>query len=163
MTKLKMLIILMIFALLTGCNQCQTDPEPQPQPNPEPQPGNRAVIVGINAYPNAPLSGCVNDALNMKDLLITQYSFKEDQIKMLTDSNATTESILTAMVWLTEDVKEGDKRLFHYSGHGAEYVDTKLHQIICPVDFDWTPQHMITDTQFVAVFSKYQTMCCLTG
>ncbi|HET7402221.1 MAG TPA: caspase family protein, partial [Usitatibacter sp.] len=31
---------------------------------------NRALLVGINAYPGQPLNGCVNDVKDMAGLLV---------------------------------------------------------------------------------------------
>lgn len=123
---------------------------------------DKALLVGINAYPGAPLNGCVNDVNDMKAYLMAYQGFREDQIKLIIDKDATTNNILLALKWLTEDAKNGDRRLFHFSGHGAEYPGgfdainqpDGLNQIVCPVDFDWTEKHMITDAQFKWIFGK---------
>jgi metacaspase-1 len=119
----------------------------------------KALLVGINKYPSAPLSGCVNDVTDMKAILIANYGFADGDIKLLKDGDATTENILKGLAWLTAGTKSGDTRFFHYSGHGAEYAGGDVtqqpngqNQIICPVDFDWTEAHMIKDVQFVDVF-----------
>jgi hypothetical protein len=124
------------------------------------QMGNKkALLVGINAYPGARLSGCVNDAHNLKNMLIERYGFSASQIKMLTDKDATTKSILSSLDWL-KDSKAGDTIFFAYSGHGAQTPTSSpdeldnLSEVICPVDFDWSPRYMITDKQFVTIFSQ---------
>jgi hypothetical protein len=142
-------------------------PETTPAPTPPlilPQagPGDKALCVGINAYPGCPLNGCVNDANDMHDYLIKWEGFKPEQIKVLTDADATCANITAGLNWLVADAKPGDRRLFHYSGHGAEDAvadfqndPDHLNQMICPVDFDWTAQHEIIDKQFVEIFKAF--------
>ncbi|MFA6923754.1 MAG: caspase family protein [Bacteroidales bacterium] len=121
---------------------------------------NRALLVGINKYPGAPLSGCVNDITDMANFLVKNCKFKMQEIRLLTDSRATAKEILARLKWLITGVKKGDRILFHYSGHGAQVVtrDKKgevdgKDEVICPVDFDWTDKHMIRDKDFAKLFS----------
>ena len=37
---------------------------------------DKALLVGINAYPRAPLRGCVNDVIDFANLLVKKYGFK---------------------------------------------------------------------------------------
>lgn len=137
------------------------NPAPIPTPAPVQTGGNmaKALLVGINRYPGCPLQGCVNDVLNMKAYIMQKFGFTEDQICVLTDEAATTANILAKLEWLI-DVKPGDRVLFHYSGHGATFYTGRadkpsgVSEVICPVDFDWSPAHMITDQTFVQVFSR---------
>jgi hypothetical protein len=122
--------------------------------------GGRFLLCGINAYPSAPLSGCVNDVTDMAHKLVTECGVKEENIRLLNDARATTSAIIERCNWLTQ-VSPGDDVFFHYSGHGAQ-VPTRndaseidnLSEVICPVDFDWSPERMITDKQFVEIFKK---------
>lgn len=121
---------------------------------------NKALLVGINAYPGAPLSGCINDIEDMSSFLVGNCGFKCSDIRMLSDSRATTAAILDRLNWLVTGLKAGDRVLFHYSGHGAQ-VPTRnpageldgLDEVICPVDFDWTDAHLIRDKQFNTLFA----------
>ena len=122
---------------------------------------NRALLVGINEYPGCPLAGCVNDVTNMAAYLVAKQGFAQADIRLLTDGRATTAAILSRLAWLIQGAKAGDRILFHYSGHGAtvacrnaaDEVDG-VDDVICPVDFDWSAQRMITDKQFLAIFSQ---------
>ena len=132
---------------------------PQPvQPNGGSMPA-KALLVGINSYPGYPLSGCVNDVANVANLLMQNYGFSQDQICILRDRDATTANILAKLEWLVS-VNPGDRVLFWYSGHGAQYATggtgepDGLSELMCPVDFDWSPQHMIIDKQLVQIFSR---------
>ncbi len=120
----------------------------------------RALFVGINAYPNgAALPDCVLDVTRMESWLKTQAAiFPNPEIHRLRDEKATTANIERELLWLTSGLQAGDKIVFDYSGHGAETIESVSgqpdghSQCICPVDFDWTPGHMITDTKFRMFF-----------
>jgi hypothetical protein len=122
---------------------------------------DKALLVGINTYPGAPLNGCVNDVNDMVKFIRQSCGFTLTSIKLLVNGDATTLAILTNLQWLVKDARPGDRLLFHYSGHGAQ-VPTKdrkgevdgLDEVICPVDFDWSDPHMIRDKQFRAIFGS---------
>lgn len=139
--------------LVSGCNDGKKIDNP-PQNS---TPTRRALLIGINAYPEpATLAGCVNDSHDFRDLLKTHYGYKDDEILIINDKNATTAEIWVGLKWLTAGANAGDKRFFSYSGHGAEFVSQYgvVHQIICPVDFDWSEAHMIKDIEFKEHFQK---------
>jgi hypothetical protein len=120
---------------------------------------DKALLVGINAYPGAPLQGCVNDVNNMAGLLVKKYKFPAENVRLLCDKRATTAAIRERLHWLVSDLKPGSRVLFHYSGHGAQTA-TRAHsgevdgldEVICPVDFDWSDAHMIRDKEFYEIF-----------
>jgi len=122
---------------------------------------NRAVLVGINAYPGAELRGCVNDVTDMAEFLVSHCAFEEDEIRLLTDGRATTDAIKERLTWLLNGLKAGDRVVFHYSGHGAQFPVrdaggsvVRVDECICPVDFDWTEQHAIRDKEFAVLFKS---------
>lgn len=120
----------------------------------------KALIIGVNAYPDAPLSGCANDARNYKSLLLSRYGFDDRSILMLLNEGAKTDSIKEGLKWLCKDVQAGQSVLFAYSGHGAQIPTDDpgetdgLSEVICPQDFDWSPERMLTDKQFVEIFKS---------
>lgn len=92
----------------------------------------RALLVGIN-YPGsrAALRGCVNDALNMKKLLL-RSGFVDDSSHMVVlsddrgdrrDRLPTASNIRKGMQWLIHNSSPGDILFFHFSGHGAQVPD----------------------------------------
>lgn len=123
---------------------------------------DRALLVGINKYPGAPLSGCVNDVLDMARFITTSVvKFDPANVRLLTDARATTKEILARLEWLVTGLRPGNRILFHYSGHGAQVATRAgsgeldgLDEVICPVDFDWSDPHMIRDKQFHTLFDK---------
>ncbi len=136
-------------------------PATGPPETPAPTVTRLAVLIGINDYPGAQLNGCVNDVLNIKKLLIDNYGFKESEIVLILNGEATTARFLKALEQLSTNVKPGDLRLLWYSGHGALYPQMeangteKIVQVLCPVDFDWTEPRMIQDAQVRAQFAKF--------
>ncbi len=77
----------------------------------------KALLVGINAYPGAPLRGCINDVNQMRELLTTCYGFAEADLKFLLDGDATLEGIKAGLEWLAQGGADPDAvRVFHYLG-----------------------------------------------
>lgn len=122
---------------------------------------DKALLVGINRYPAAPLRGCANDISDMADFVVKRCGFAMNDVRLLADERATTSEILERLNWLVDGVSPGDRILFHYSGHGAQMA-TRDHQgeidgldeVICPVDFDWTDGHVIRDKDFSRIFAS---------
>ncbi len=81
----------------------------------------KALIVGIDDYPSAPLSGCVNDANKMEEVLKKHQdgSRNFDCKKLITPDHRITRSSLKKHV---EDLfaYQTDVALFYFSGHGTE-------------------------------------------
>jgi hypothetical protein len=124
---------------------------------------NKALLVGINKYPDPrnELRGCVNDILEMEHFIAERSKvYSKQNIKKLTNKDATKKGILTQLKWLIEDAEAGDQLLFHYSGHGAQ-APTKfnslekdgLDEIICPYDFDGTNNTSLRDKEFAQLFA----------
>ena len=106
----------------------------------------RALLVGINRYPDPAhrLNGCVNDARQVRALLLQHYGFEPSALTLLLDAQATTGAIRSGLRWLVEGARPGDVLVFHYSGHGSQVPDRDgdetadgLDEIICPYDLDW--------------------------
>ncbi len=107
---------------------------------------SKALLVGLNAYPNPSnsLRGCLNDVLQMSRMLQESFRFDDPrQIRVLTDHRATTSAIKERLRWLVDSARAGDVLVFHYSGHGSQVPDRHgdesdgLDEIICPYDLDW--------------------------
>ena len=125
-------------------------------------PERRALLVGINAYPNPAnrLEGCVNDVFLVSSLL-QECGFQPEEIRVVLDERATTSNILERLHWLLDDVRPDDERVLFYSGHGAQIPAYGAHQevdhlneCLVPWDFDWSLEHAITDKQFVSFYSQ---------
>lgn len=81
---------------------------------------SHALIIGINEYAHAsPLSYAVSDALAIKEILVTDFNFKEKNVALLTDANATRHAILQSFLRLAaDDVALDDRVIVFFAGHG---------------------------------------------
>ena len=127
---------------------------------------NKALLVGINAYPNPSnhLRGCINDIVDMEYFIASKNKvYPKENIRTLTDSSATKKNMLSALNWLLLGASAGDQILFQYSGHGAQ-IPSKSHaiekdgldEIICPYDFrgEHAAETAISDKEFAKIFAK---------
>ncbi len=116
---------------------------------------NCAVLVGINQYPypNA-LNGCLNDVSLIEAEIENALGFPRSGIQKLLDTSATANAIRNTLREAVSQLHEGDKFLFWYSGHGAQLVDGDIAtDVICPVDFEFTPETSVTVSDFHAIFA----------
>jgi hypothetical protein len=122
----------------------------------------KALLVGINEYPDPKmrLEGCVNDVFQMSATL-QQCGVPANDIRVCLDDRATAEGIMTRLEWLLDDPKPGDELIFYYSGHGArvpeygENLEPDQHiETLVPWDFDWKPEHYISDDQIFGLYSQ---------
>jgi len=123
-------------------------------------PQEKALLFGLNKYPGAPLAGCVNDVEDMANLQVDRYGWDPGHVRLLTDARCKRKEMLHRMEWLV-DVKKGDRVLFHQSGHGVQWPSRShsgepdgLLEAFCPIDFWWGLEGMITDKQYVEIFSR---------
>lgn len=126
------------------------------------KPQRRALLVGINDYPNPSdrLEGCVNDVYRMSEVL-QELGFQPENIRVVLNDRATAAGIRERLEWLLDDAGDGDDRFFFYSGHGAQMpgyggrgeVD-HTDECLVPYDFDWTKERAVTDDWFCQLYSQ---------
>ena len=131
------------------------------------KPKRRALLVGINDYPDPAnrLEGCVNDVFLMSSVL-QESGFAPEDIRVVLNERATAAAIVDRLHWLLDDVETADERVLFYSGHGAQMpvygvsdeVD-HMNECLVPYDFDWTPQHAVTDKHFYNLYSQLPYDC----
>ena len=105
----------------------------------------KALLIGINRYriPGADLRGCVNDVQNIQGVLTQYYGFEAQEIKIVTDYEATKQAVQTEIATLLSKARRGDVLFLHYSGHGSNVPDKNgdeadfRDEILCPTDLDW--------------------------
>lgn len=143
------------------------------------EPRRRALLVGINDYPDpaAQLHGCVNDVFLLSAVL-QECAFEAEDIRLVLNERATAEGIMERLHWLLDDAAPGDELVFFYSGHGAQLptygegdqIDRRDETLV-PWDFDWSPETSITDDTIFEFYSQlpYETKllmmfdCCHSG
>ena len=104
--------------------------------------GRRALLIGIDAYQSvSPLNGPVNDANDMAAFLVERAGFRQGDLRLLLDGEATRANILAAIeTWLIEGTQPGDDVVLYFSGHGFQQPDTdgdetdQLDETLVPVD-----------------------------
>ena len=84
---------------------------------------SHALLVGVNRYPGMPgkdLQFALNDVLDMADILVKSYGFRPENVRILTDAQATLAGIKGALVELADSRRVGpeDRALVYFSGHG---------------------------------------------
>jgi hypothetical protein len=140
----------------------------------------RALLIGINDYPNPDnrLEGCVNDVFRMSAAL-QHIGFESGEIRTVLNDRATAAGIRERYAWLLEDPQPGDVRVLFFSGHGAqipdysadETVDHKDETLVA-YDFDWNDRAThLADDDFNALYAQlpYQMTfaaffdCCHSG
>ena len=84
-----------------------------------------AVLVAINAYGGSFLPYSINEITQFKNTLLDGGNWKESNILMLTDEEATINGIITSIEWLESNADENDVSLFYFVGHGKKSGDTE--------------------------------------
>ncbi|GJN03533.1 hypothetical protein PR202_ga20988 [Eleusine coracana subsp. coracana] len=116
-----------------------------------------ATLVGCNyvGTEEPVLQGCINDALAMRDLLVTRFGFAPADVTVLTDDaddaavRPTGVNIRRTLADMVARAAPGDVLFFHFSGHGTLIDPVKpYHQCgkgetIVPCD-----SNLITDVDF---------------
>lgn len=143
------------------------------------RPRRRALLVGINEYPDEAnrLEGCVNDVFLMSSVL-QEIGFQPEEIRVVLDDRATARGIRHRLDWLLDETRAGDQRVFFYSGHGAQIsgygvkdeVD-RIDECLVPHDFDWSPERAVLDDELYELYSQlpYESQfymfldCCHSG
>ncbi|MGY2995048.1 caspase family protein [Mesorhizobium sp. URHB0026] len=92
---------------------------------------DRAMVIGVGQYPGllgpdgqaggVNLAGPPIDAQNVASMLVRDLGYREEDVKILIDAQASRATILdTFQTWLIDGTAPGDRVFFYFSGHGAE-------------------------------------------
>lgn len=83
-----------------------------------------ALLVGINAYAQHPLKGCLQDLQLQKQLLVHRFGFAPEDVVLLTDGAATRDNLEEKFEkFLHLEAGKEDLVLFHFSGYGRRLFD----------------------------------------
>lgn len=118
----------------------------------------RALCVGINDYPAAPLSGCVADAESWSRCL----SGAGFAVTRLLNERATRAGIVAGLEQMIGSSRSGDVLVFQYSGHGTQVPDDSgdeadgdtpgLDEALCP--FDYAAGALLIDDDIGRLFAR---------
>ena len=110
----------------------------------------RALLIGCNysTIPGAQLKGCINDVVNVRNMLVDAYGYSVQNMVVLRDDNpesATTmptrSNILAGLKDIVAKSVAGDEIWIHFSGHGTQVNDKSANpdeaqdETIVPCDF----------------------------
>jgi hypothetical protein len=109
----------------------------------------KALLVGCNytSTPSIRLQGCINDVLNISEVLTNAFDYDLKNIMVLRDDNnnastmPTRANILNNLMNLVNQSANLKEIWFHYSGHGSQVRDANrdeadgLDEVIVPVDY----------------------------
>ena len=96
-----------------------------------------ALIIGIGTYKNlGPLNNAENDAIELKNILIKKYGYKEKNIKLLLGKNATRDNINDTLYEYVNIAMNDDSLLFFYAGHGTTILDNSNNNVGYLVPYD---------------------------
>ena len=124
----------------------------------------RVLLIGINRYKDSRLNipGCVEDANETANFIKKKYGFKDEEIKILTNQDATSSNIVKSFEdWLIKGTEPGERVFFLYSGHGSQLPDDngdeadKLDETIIPYDtVPTTGANEIRDDKFEELITQ---------
>ena len=109
-------------ALLVGIDKYDPPSDSKPGPTKAIHSAVKRVAVKGNSkrQPFESLDGAVSDMDAVKTLLMDKFGFRADDIKTLTNQEATADEILSAIQkHLIDSAQPGDVSLFYYAGHGS--------------------------------------------
>lgn len=127
----------------------------------------KALLIGINYSTNPAnrLNGCINDVINMQDLLVSQFGYSASNITVLRDDKPlqqpTRANILTELTKIVTESSKCTEIWVCYSGHGTQITDKNrdetdgLDEVIVPVDF--LSSGFISDDEISVIIQN--TMC----
>lgn len=101
-----------------------------------------ALLIGISDYKISglvSLKGPENDLWLMKKVLLDKFQFKEKDITILKNKNATHTLLEKAFSQLACKIHDGDFVYIHYSGHGSQTPDKDGDEYPGEVDQTWVP------------------------
>jgi hypothetical protein len=81
---------------------------------------SRALVIGIDKYVHAsPLGYAVSDAVAIADLLVNKFSFRQGDVQLLRDEQATKANIVDAYLDFADSAGAiNDRILVFFAGHG---------------------------------------------
>jgi hypothetical protein len=128
-----------------------------------------ALLIGIDyyKYTDIQLNGCINDSINMRNMLIDAYGYEPANIIMLRDdmspapSKPTRANILSTLNRLAAQSATLEELWVHYSGHGTQITNTNKavsadSEIQCIVPCDYRTSGCITDIELLNIIKNFK-------
>jgi hypothetical protein len=133
----------------------------------------KALLIGINykSIPTISLNGCIDDTINMRNMLIDAYGYESSNIVMLRDDNPTLfnpptkNNIIQQLQQLALQSSKLEEVWIHYSGHGSQINQigtdepTGMDQVIIPIDYK--TNGVIIDYQLLSIIKNIKCRAIL--
>jgi hypothetical protein len=138
----------------------------------------KALLIGIQYtdISGVTLRGCVNDIVNMRNMLIDAYDYEPQNIVMLRDDDPakfpspTLNNIFDHIIGLVLESANLEEIWLHYSGHGSQLQNTdcslnqqnyeKMIDVLVPIDF--ISQGCISDCDLYDMIRRIKCRAILT-
>lgn len=124
----------------------------------------RALLIGLNytATPAIQLQGCINDVVNVRNMLIDAYGYQDSNIYVLRDDDnmrlPTKANILAGLKNIIAMSSAADTVWVHYSGHGSQMRDLNGDETDaldeCIVPSNYNVAGYITDDDLFAILKN---------
>lgn len=127
----------------------------------------KAIVIGIDKYDPkglggrwVSLDGCANDALAIQQVLESRYGFRNENIKVLLNGDASRENILNGFNDLLANCASGDIAVIYYAGHGSQVRNSMSEEkdlkdeTMVPAD-SYLGTKDIRDKELATVFNKF--------
>jgi hypothetical protein len=144
----------------------------------------KALLIGINytSIPEIKLNGCIDDVVNVRNVLIDAYDYSSANITMLRDDftdpafTPTRDNILQCLSTLAQQSSSLDEIWVHYSGHGSQINNLNismdgnpnpLDSILVPIDYQTS--RFILEDDLLAIIQQIKCRailmfdCCHSG
>ena len=113
----------------------------------------KALLIGINYtdLSGMSLKGCINDIINVRNMLLDAYNYDSDNITILRDDDEikflqpTYSNIIEQLLILVDESKNLEELWLYYSGHGSQIQNRffnlqnlqnlEKEQVIIPIDY----------------------------
>ena len=109
----------------------------------------KALLIGCNytSVPQIKLRGCINDIINMKEVLMDSFDYDRSNITQLRDDSTdpnklpTRANIIKNLINIVNESSKLSEIWIHYSGHGSQVklVNSteldRLDEVIVPIDY----------------------------
>ena len=131
----------------------------------------KALLIGIDYHDISGISlrGCINDIINMRNMLIDAYDYEPNNIIMLRDDDSekfirpTHYNIYDEIMGIVLESSSLDEIWLHYSGHGSKIqnqISNCSQEILVPVDYQ--TMGCITDKDLYDMVRRIKCRAILT-
>jgi len=114
----------------------------------------RALCIGVERFADPGikrLEGPLHDARTTALVLVRQYGFAPDDVRVLTDADATQAAFLSGLAWLLDGARPGDVRVLQVSTQGSHVPDMDgdepdgEDEVLVLYDHDWVRDPLTDD------------------